>query len=50
MFMPLNSNDEVLEEEWVDPVASLVSDAKNSGSEVSNLPASLRGSDGVTSD
>jgi hypothetical protein len=51
MPMPPDSDEEVLEEEWVDPVASPVaSDAEDSGSKVSDLPASPRGSGSETSD
>jgi hypothetical protein len=51
--MPIlpDSDEEVLEEEWVNPIAfSVVLDAEDSGSEVSNPPASSKGSDGKTSD
>jgi hypothetical protein len=49
--MPPDSDEKVLEEEWVDPVASPVaSNTEDSGSEVSDLPASPKGSDSETSD
>jgi hypothetical protein len=51
MLIPPDSDEKVLEEEWVDPVMSPVaSDAEDSGSEVSDPPASPRGSGGETSD
>jgi hypothetical protein len=51
MPIPSDSDEEVLEEEWVDLVASPVaSDAEDSSSKVSDPPASPRGSGGETSD
>jgi hypothetical protein len=51
MPMPLDSDEEVLEEEWVDLVASPVaSDTEDSGSEVSDPSVSSRESSGETLD